>query len=134
MLTASTRLRRRTAVSSGLLCVRQGDRIAAAANLWGSKLQLGHLLADFTNALPSGGGRWVHAVAFSPDGDREAWVGHDSIVNVARAGKSPAQPSVMLRTDYLPFLSLVWLTRARSSPPDTPACPFCTQVSKRSPL
>ena len=51
-------------------------------------------MAEFVNGGRSsggggggGGGRggWVHGVAFSPSGDRLAWVSHDSSVNVATA-------------------------------------------------
>ena len=33
------------------------------------------------------GGGWVHAVSFSADGNKLAWVGHDSSISVADATK-----------------------------------------------
>ncbi|CAG2068694.1 unnamed protein product, partial [Timema podura] len=52
-------------------------------------------------------GGWVHSVAFSGDGNRLCWVGHDSSVSVADANR---QSSVTrLKTEFLPFLSCVWV-------------------------
>lgn len=73
---------------------------------WGSKLPLGQLLAEFPNS-PSGGG-WVHSVSFSADGNRIAWVGHDSSINVADASQGKAV--YKLKTEYLPFLGCIWIT------------------------
>ena len=42
-----------------------------------------NLMAEFSNSLHGGG--WVHSVSFSSDGNRLAWVGHDSSVSVADA-------------------------------------------------
>ncbi|KAL4720380.1 hypothetical protein ACJJTC_001079 [Scirpophaga incertulas] len=75
-------------------------------NVWGSKLPLGQLLAEFPNS-PSGGG-WVHSVSFSADGNRVAWVGHDSSINVADA--TQGKTVIKLKTEYLPFLGCNWIT------------------------
>ncbi|KAJ9591775.1 hypothetical protein L9F63_001711, partial [Diploptera punctata] len=72
---------------------------------WGMKMSLGQLLAEFPNS--SGGGGWVHSVAFSGDGNRVCWVGHDSSVSVADATHQMAVTK--LRTEFLPFLSCVWI-------------------------
>ncbi|KOB68309.1 Suppressor of profilin 2 [Operophtera brumata] len=76
------------------------------ATAWGSKLPLGQLLAEFPNT-PSGGG-WVHSVSFSADGNKVAWVGHDSSVNVADASQGRAV--YKLKTRCLPFLVCTWIT------------------------
>ena len=50
---------------------------------WGKKMPIGQLMAEFTNS-PMGGG-WVHGVSFSHEGDRLAWIAHDSSISVADA-------------------------------------------------
>ncbi|XP_065160419.1 actin-related protein 2/3 complex subunit 1A-A [Atheta coriaria] len=75
---------------------------------WGQKTTLGHLLAEFPNS--SAGGGWVHSVAFSPDGNKICWVAHDSSINVADATRGNAV--FKLRTEYLPFLSCIWISNA----------------------
>ena len=66
---------------------------------WGKKMPIGQLMAEFSNS-PMGGwvpqsysylqillclGGWVHGVSFSQDGDRLAWIAHDSSISVADA-------------------------------------------------
>lgn len=51
-------------------------------------------------------GSWIHDVSFSPDGNRLAWVAHDSSISVVDAGRNLSV--VTLRTRFLPCLSLVW--------------------------
>ena len=54
-------------------------------------------------------GGWVHSVSFSADGNRLAWVGHDSSINIYDAANS--QQSVELYshlTSY--FLAFGYLT------------------------
>lgn len=79
--------------------------------VWGSKAPLGQLLAEFPNS-PAGGG-WVHNVSFSADGNRIAWVGHDSSINIADATKSGARGALCtkLKTEFLPFLGCTWITQ-----------------------
>merc|ERR1712130_1032912 len=48
---------------------------------WGKKMPIGQLMAEFSNS-PMGGG-WVHGVSFSNEGDRLAWIAHDSSISVA---------------------------------------------------
>ena len=50
---------------------------------WGKKMPIGQLMAEFSNS-PMGGG-WVHGVSFSNEGDRLAWIAHDSSISVADA-------------------------------------------------
>ena len=51
-------------------------------------------------------GSWVHNVSFSPDGNRLAWVSHDSSISVADASKN--MTVVTVRTRFLPYLTCVW--------------------------
>ena len=53
-------------------------------------------------------GGWVHAVSFSASGDKVAWVGHDSSISVADAAKGMGVS--VIRTDFLPFLSCLWVS------------------------
>ncbi|CAK1550911.1 unnamed protein product [Leptosia nina] len=73
-------------------------------NVWGSKLPLGQLLAEF----PAAGSGWVHSVSFSADGNKVAWVGHDSSINIADAAQGKAV--IKLKTEYLPFLGCIWIS------------------------
>lgn len=75
-------------------------------NVWGSKLPLGQLLAEFPNS-PLGGG-WVHGVSFSADGNKIAWVGHDSSINIADAEQNKSV--IKAKTEHLPFLDCQWVT------------------------
>jgi WD40 repeat protein len=53
------------------------------------------------------GGGWVHSVSFSADGNKLAWVGHDSSISVADATKENAVFN--FKTKFLPFLSCIWI-------------------------
>ena len=68
--------------------------------VWGSKMPFAHLMSEFSNP----GGGWVHSVAFSEDGQKLAWVSHDSSISVA----DPSLGVRRLMTDCLPLVSLVW--------------------------
>lgn len=59
------------------------------------------------NKLLEFSGGWVHAVAFSPCGNKICWVGHNSSICVADATKGNAV--VRLYTEHLPFLSCTWV-------------------------
>lgn len=78
----------------------------APATPWGSKFTFGNLMAEFDNSDLGGG--WIHAVAFSQDGLKVAWVGHDSSVTIADAGQG--QKLTRLRTNLLPMLSIIWVS------------------------
>jgi len=76
-----------------------------SATEWGAKMPFNNLMAEFSNSTTGGG--WIHAVAFNVDGTRLAWVGHDSSIAVADA---PNGMVVMkLKTNFLPFLTLLWI-------------------------
>nr|ACO15394.1 Actin-related protein 2/3 complex subunit 1A [Caligus clemensi] len=73
---------------------------------WGSKMSLSTLMAEFSNSLNGGG--WVHDVSFSADGNKLAWIGHDSSVSVADANRGMA--IFKLKTPALPLLSCIWIS------------------------
>lgn len=73
---------------------------------WGSKMPFAQLMAEFSNSLHGGG--WVHSVCFSADGNKLAWVGHDSSVSVADATRGMA--IYKLKTSHLPLLSCLWVS------------------------
>jgi len=77
------------------------------ATSWGSKMPLAQMMAEFSNSTVGGGG-WVHSVRFSASGDKVAWVGHDSSISVADASKG--MNVSVIRTDFLPFLSCLWIS------------------------
>ena len=58
-------------------------------------------MAEFSNSLHGGG--WVHSVSFSADGNRLAWVGHDSSVSVADATRGMAIYKVHIEFRYAYF-------------------------------
>lgn len=73
-------------------------------NTWGSKMTFASPMAEFSN----GGGGWVHAISFSPSGDKIAWVGHDSSVSVADSAHE--NKLAMVKDSFLPFMGLTWVT------------------------
>ena len=81
-----------------------------SATPWGTKMPFQNMMAEFSNS-PNGGG-WIHSVSFSSDGNRLAWVAHDSSISVADAtkGDAPNFEVYRLATNELPFLSCVWLS------------------------
>jgi actin related protein 2/3 complex subunit 1A/1B len=70
---------------------------------WGSKMPFGNLMAEFAC-----GGGWVHSICFSANGERLAWVGHDSSVSVVDAANG--QKLTTMKTDVLPFMAVSWIT------------------------
>lgn len=68
---------------------------------WGSKFPFGEVLGEFNC------GGWVHDVAFSPDGESIAYVGHDSSLSVVTG--TEGKPAALL-TPCLPFTKLIWIT------------------------
>jgi len=77
-----------------------------AATPWGKKMTFANCMAEFSNS----GGGWVHSLSFSASGDKLAWVGHDSSVSVVNAAQDMAMVSV--KTEYLPFVSCVWISES----------------------
>jgi len=77
---------------------------------WGNKMPFQAMMAEFNNS-PNGGG-WIHSVSFSGDGNRLAWVAHDSSISVADAtkGAAPSFEVYRLATKQLPFLACLWLS------------------------
>jgi len=73
---------------------------------WGNKMPFSQLMGEFTN--PAGGGGWVHAVSFSASGNKLCFVAHDASVSVVDATNNTAVYSV--RTEFLPFLTCMWVT------------------------
>lgn len=76
------------------------------ANSWGKKMMFGALMAEFS----SGGGGWVHSVAFSPSGHQIAWVGHDSSVAIADSDKG--NELFVVKENFLPFMTITWISAA----------------------
>ncbi|RHZ76445.1 hypothetical protein Glove_197g75 [Diversispora epigaea] len=68
---------------------------------WGDKLPFNTVCGEFSN----GGGGWIHSVAFLPSGDALAITGHDSQITIIY----PGQESYAIKTNNLPFLSLLWV-------------------------
>ncbi|CAK7893115.1 actin-related protein 2/3 complex subunit 1 [[Candida] anglica] len=76
-------------------------------SVWGSKLPFQTLCGDFINET----GAWIHDVCFSPSGDALGFVSHDSSIGVIYpAGEEQPPKSIFnIKTDYLPFKSLVFV-------------------------
>ncbi|KAI5954236.1 ARC40 [Candida jiufengensis] len=77
-------------------------------SVWGTKLPFQTLCGDFTNETLG----WIHGVKFSPNGDALAWVSHDSSIGIVYPQGEGLEPKSILnlKTNYLPFKSLVWLS------------------------
>ncbi|ABN67883.2 component of the ARP2-3 complex [Scheffersomyces stipitis CBS 6054] len=75
---------------------------------WGSKLPFQTLCGDFINDT----GAWIHGVAFSPDGNSLAFASHDSSIGVIypEGEGLPPKSIINVKTNYLPFKSLAYLT------------------------
>ncbi|CAG2183801.1 unnamed protein product, partial [Oppiella nova] len=83
--------------------IKEVDKREGEPTPWGGKCSTGALVAEFGS---NSGGGWVHNVSFSPDGNRLAWVTHDSSISVADANRGMAVSTV--RTRFLPYLTCVW--------------------------
>ncbi|XP_054168046.1 actin-related protein 2/3 complex subunit 1A-like [Oppia nitens] len=84
--------------------IKEVDKREGEPTPWGGKCATGSLIAEFSG----GGGGWVHNVSFSPDGNRLAWVSHDSSISVADANRGMSIST--FKTRYLPYLTCVWTT------------------------
>ena len=73
---------------------------------WGDETPFQNPIVEFSNSLQGGG--WVHSVSFSGDGNRLAWVSHDSSISVADATRQ--MEVFRLKTEHLPFLSCLWIS------------------------
>lgn len=74
--------------------------------VWGKKMPFGACMAEFGTG-PVGGG-WVHSVSFSGDGDKLAYVAHDSSINIVDGGAEGKVTRVA--TNDLPYRCVEWLT------------------------
>jgi actin related protein 2/3 complex subunit 1A/1B len=81
-----------------------------SATEWGVKMPFANVMAEFSNS-PTGGGGWIHSVCFSSDGTRISWVSHDSSIAVVDASNDMLVNK--LKTNLLPFLSVLWLAPNR---------------------
>jgi len=77
-----------------------------SATAWGNNMKFNQVMAEFSNSIHGGG--WIHAVSFSADGNKLAWVGHDSSISVADATRDMATHK--LKTQFLPLLSCIWIS------------------------
>lgn len=84
---------------------KNGD-INSSQHKWIEKIpSFGHQISEW----PSNG--WLHAIRFSkPNGNRLCWVSHDGTISVVDCAS--AAKVITLRTKYLPFLSVCWLSEA----------------------
>ena len=73
---------------------------------WGNETPFQNPIVEFSNSLQGGG--WVHSVSFSGDGNRLAWVSHDSSISVADATRE--MNVFRLKTEHLPLLSCIWIS------------------------
>jgi len=102
---------------------------APSGHGWGGRSSLGSLLAEFPAPGSSLGG-WVHAVSFSADGNRVAWVAHDSSVAVA----DPKRPPTRLNTHFLPFRALTWVAPDKLVAAGHDCSPYLYKVSPEGQL
>lgn len=85
---------------------------------WGKKKSFGNMMAEFSN----GGGGWVHDVSFSADGNKLAWVGHDSSLSVIDGGNG--QQVATEKTKFLPFTTVTWVTASQLVVAGHDCCPM----------
>lgn len=74
--------------------------------VWGKKMPFGACMAEFGTGAQSGG--WVHDVSFSEDGDKLAYVAHDSSITVVDGGTDGTITRVA--TADLPYRCVSWIT------------------------
>lgn len=77
---------------------------------WGKHSAMGTVLFDHYE----GDGGWVLSVCFSADGSKLVWVKRNSTIYVAdstlnNSGKGGTIPVARLRTEFLPFVSCLWI-------------------------
>ena len=74
-----------------------------AATSWGKKMSFANLMGEFGVGV----GGWIHGCSFSDDGERLAFVGHDSSVSFVQGGM---ESSVVTRSQFLPFTDCTWIS------------------------
>lgn len=96
------------------------------ATPWGAKMPLGQLMTEFSNSC--GGGGWVNSVAFSPDGNKVCWVGHDSSITVVDATREMTKSQ--LKTEFLPYIAITWITPRSLVAAGHGCCPMLYSVDE----
>lgn len=86
------------------------------ATNWGKKMTFGNLMSEFSES----GCGWIHSISFSASGEKLAWIGHDSSICVATAGGE----MLRVRTKFLPFLSLAYISEDRMVVGGHDCCPM----------
>eukprot|EP01135_Chromosphaera_perkinsii_P010617 Nk52_evm17s2192 gene=Nk52_evmTU17s2192 len=75
--------------------------------VWGAKMKFGDMMKEYSC------GGWVHDVAFSPSGNKLAFVGHDSSLNVVVGQEGVETETVsVLNSKDLPLKCLIWATES----------------------
>lgn len=95
---------------------------------WGDKTTFASLMAEYSRP-----GGWVHSVRFSPNGDKLAWVSHDSTISVVDSRRDVQHP-LILRTPFLPFMDCIWLSEAFILAAGHDCCPILYSVDQTGKL
>ncbi|XP_015792855.1 actin-related protein 2/3 complex subunit 1A [Tetranychus urticae] len=108
--------------------VKEVDSANPEPSEWSSKptASTGNLIGEWT----TGGGGWVHGVAFSPDGSKLAWVSHDSSISVVDAKKN--QAFITVKTPDLPYLTLIWSSNRFIIAAGHDCCPMLYKYDENS--
>lgn len=74
--------------------------------VWGERLPFNTVCGEYLN--DSAG--WIHTTSFSPSGNALAFAAHDSSITVVypNGADNPPKAIVSVRTQLLPFMSLIW--------------------------
>jgi len=86
--------------------VKEVEKEKPSPTCWGAKMPFGELMGEFSPSELGGG--WVHSVAFSPSGEKLAFVSHDSSIVVIDGASGNKVAS--LSTRDLPYRCVAWLT------------------------
>lgn len=82
----------------------KGEDEKPSGSAFGEKLAFGELLAEY----PVGG--WVHAVRWSPSGNRFGFVAHDSSITFVDVSKGAPGDVQSLKLPFLPLVDLIFTT------------------------
>ncbi|VDP46855.1 unnamed protein product [Schistosoma margrebowiei] len=77
-------------------------------------------------------GGWVLSVSFSADGNKLAWTKHNSTIFVADASISATPIVTRLRTDFLPFVSCIWIGPSTFVAGGYDCCPMLFRYNDQS--
>ncbi|CAH8636385.1 unnamed protein product [Schistosoma bovis] len=97
-------------------------------SVWGKHTPLGAVLFDYSD----GEGGWVLSVSFSADGNKLAWTKHNSTIFVADASISATPIVTRLRTDFLPFVSCIWIGPSTFVAGGYDCCPMLFRYNEQS--